>query len=88
MTSGIISLANNIASKVGEAGCDQVMLKFPSGHFLFMSIGNLAGFVAPFVVGYAKDMTGSAAVGMYAIAGGLVVGAICTLLTPAKLVNR
>jgi predicted regulator of Ras-like GTPase activity (Roadblock/LC7/MglB family) len=35
MTSGIISLGNNIASKVGEAGCDQVMLK---------SIGNLAGF--------------------------------------------
>jgi MFS family permease len=52
------------------------------------SVGNLAGFVAPFVVGYAKDMTGSAAVGMYAIAGGLVVGAICTLLTPAKLVDR
>ncbi len=44
MTSGIISLANNIASKVGEAGCDQVMLKFPAGHFLFMSIGSLAGF--------------------------------------------
>jgi predicted regulator of Ras-like GTPase activity (Roadblock/LC7/MglB family) len=44
MTSGIISLGNNIASKVGETGCDQVMLKFPTGHFLFMSIGNLAGF--------------------------------------------
>ena len=44
MTSGIISLGNNIAGKVGEAGCDQVMLKFPSGHFLFMGIGNLAGF--------------------------------------------
>jgi len=44
MTSGIISLGNNIAGKVGEPGCDQVMLKFPSGHFLFMSIGHLAGF--------------------------------------------
>lgn len=44
MTSGIISLGNNIADKVGEAGCDQVMLKFPAGHFLFMGIGNLAGF--------------------------------------------
>jgi uncharacterized protein len=44
MTSGIISLGNNIASKVGETGCDQVMLKFPSGHFLFMGIGNMAGF--------------------------------------------
>ena len=44
MTSGIISLGNNIASTVGEAGCDQVMLKFPSGHFLFMGIGTMAGF--------------------------------------------
>jgi predicted regulator of Ras-like GTPase activity (Roadblock/LC7/MglB family) len=44
MTSGVISLGNNIASRVGEAGCEQVMLKFPNGHFLFMSIGNLAGF--------------------------------------------
>jgi predicted regulator of Ras-like GTPase activity (Roadblock/LC7/MglB family) len=44
MTSGIISLGNNIAGKFGEAGCDQVMLKFPSGHFLFMGIGQLAGF--------------------------------------------
>ena len=52
------------------------------------SVGNLAGFVAPYVIGYAKDATGSAAAGMYAIAGGLVVGAIATLMTPAKLVNR
>ena len=52
------------------------------------SVGNLAGFVAPYAIGYAKDATGSAAVGMYAIAGGLVVGAIATLMTPAKLVNR
>jgi uncharacterized protein len=44
MTSGIISLGNNIADRVGEAGCDQVMMKFPTGHFLFMGIGNLAGF--------------------------------------------
>ena len=52
------------------------------------SVGNLAGFVAPYAIGYAKDATGSAAVGMYAIAGGLVVGAIATLMTPARLVNR
>lgn len=52
------------------------------------SVGNLAGFVAPYLIGYAKDSTGSAATGMYIIAGGLVVGAILTLLTPAKMVNR
>lgn len=44
MTSGIISLGNNIAAKIGESSCEQVMLKFPAGHFLFMSIGSLAGF--------------------------------------------
>ena len=44
MTSGIISIGNNIASQIGQQGCEQVMLKFPSGHFLFMGIGNLAGF--------------------------------------------
>uniref|UniRef100_UPI003F495AD1 roadblock/LC7 domain-containing protein n=1 Tax=Actinomadura sp. CA-154981 TaxID=3240037 RepID=UPI003F495AD1 len=43
MTSGLISLASSIAQSVGESGCEQVMLKFPAGHFLFMSIGDLAG---------------------------------------------
>lgn len=43
MTSGLISLGQNIAGHVGESGCDQIMLKFPAGHFLFMGIGNLAG---------------------------------------------
>jgi len=44
MTSGIISIGNNIAGQIGQPGCEQVMLKFPAGHFLFMGIGNLAGF--------------------------------------------
>jgi predicted regulator of Ras-like GTPase activity (Roadblock/LC7/MglB family) len=44
MTSGILSLGNNIAVKVGEQRCEQMMLKFHSGHFLFMGIGSLAGF--------------------------------------------
>jgi len=59
-----------------------------AGIAVINSVGNLAGFVAPYLIGYAKDATGSAAVGMYAIAGGLVVGALCVLATPAKLVNR
>jgi predicted regulator of Ras-like GTPase activity (Roadblock/LC7/MglB family) len=44
MTSGILALGNNIAGKVGEPQCEQIMLKFPGGHFLFMTIGSLAGF--------------------------------------------
>jgi predicted regulator of Ras-like GTPase activity (Roadblock/LC7/MglB family) len=44
MTSGILSLGNNIAVKVGEPRCEQMMLKFHGSHFLFMGIGSLAGF--------------------------------------------
>lgn len=43
MTSGMISLGHSIADLVGQDGCDQIMLKFPAGHFLFMAIGDLAG---------------------------------------------
>ena len=43
MTSGILSLGHSIATHVGQNRCDQVMLKFPAGHFLFMGIGSLAG---------------------------------------------
>jgi uncharacterized protein len=43
MTSGLLSLAHNIAVQVGQSGCEQIMLKFAAGHFLFMGIGSLAG---------------------------------------------
>ena len=59
-----------------------------AGIAVINSVGNLAGFVAPYLIGWARDATGSAAVGMYAISAGLVVGAACVLLTPARLVNR
>jgi nitrate/nitrite transporter NarK len=59
-----------------------------AGIAVINSVGNLAGFAAPYMIGYVKDATGSAALGMYIIAGGLVVGAVATLMTPAKLVNR
>ncbi|WP_163509628.1 roadblock/LC7 domain-containing protein [Fodinicola acaciae] len=43
MTSGMLSLGNNIAALIGQHSCDQIMLRFPSGHFLFMNISTLAG---------------------------------------------
>ena len=52
------------------------------------SVGNLAGFVSPYLVGYLKDLTHSTQSGMYVLAAMLVVGAIAVLRTPAKLVNR
>ncbi|TGT57643.1 MFS transporter [Mesorhizobium sp. M00.F.Ca.ET.170.01.1.1] len=52
------------------------------------SVGNLAGFLGPFIIGYLKDATGSNAIGMYVLAAGLVVGCIAPLCVPAKTVNR
>ncbi len=52
------------------------------------SVGNLAGFASPYLIGYLKDLTGSTAIGMYVLAGSLVVGALLVWLTPKQLVNR
>ncbi|MBI3146513.1 MAG: MFS transporter [Pseudogulbenkiania sp.] len=59
-----------------------------AGIAVINSVGNLAGFVSPYLIGTLKDMTGSTSSGMYVLAGSLVVGAIAVLRTPAKLVNR
>jgi len=52
------------------------------------SVGNLAGFLGPFLVGYLKDFTGSTAAGLYFLAAVLVIGAVAVLTVPAKSVNR
>ncbi|THK39255.1 MFS transporter [Ensifer sp. MPMI2T] len=52
------------------------------------SVGNLAGFLGPFLVGYLKDFTGSNSAGMYFLAAALIVGALAVLTVPAKTVNR
>jgi nitrate/nitrite transporter NarK len=53
------------------------------------SIGNLAGFVSPYVVGWLKDLTQSTQAGMYAVSAVLVAGAaIILVFVPARLVNR
>ncbi|MFO1071937.1 MAG: hypothetical protein U1E17_04390 [Geminicoccaceae bacterium] len=46
-----------------------------AGIAIINSIGNLAGFVGPYLVGYLKDQTGSTAIGMHLLAGALVIGA-------------
>lgn len=43
MTSGLISLGRSIAERVGDDGCDQVLLRLTHAHFVFMAIGQLAG---------------------------------------------
>ncbi|AWI60161.1 MFS transporter [Sinorhizobium fredii] len=52
------------------------------------SVGNLAGFLGPFLVGYLKDFTGSNSAGMYLLATALIIGSLAVLAVPAKTVNR
>jgi MFS family permease len=52
------------------------------------SVGNLAGFVSPFVVAWLKDLTHSTEAGMFAVSAVLVVGALAILTIEARLVNR
>ncbi|KGR95022.1 MFS transporter [Burkholderia sp. ABCPW 111] len=59
-----------------------------AGIAIINSIGNLAGFASPYLIGYLKDATSSTSAGMYVLAAMLVIGAIAVWLTPAKLVNR
>ena len=50
-----------------------------AGIALINSIGGLAGFVSPYIVGWIKDNTGRLDLGLYAIAGSLFLGAVLVL---------
>jgi len=50
-----------------------------AGIALINSVGNLAGFVSPYLVGAIGDATGSTAAGMYVLAGCLALGGVLTL---------
>jgi D-galactonate transporter len=52
------------------------------------SVGNLAGFVSPYVVGWLKDQTQSTEAGMFAVSAVLIVGAVAILTISPRLVNR
>ena len=51
-----------------------------AGIALINSVGNLAGFVSPFLVGSIKDATGSTTAGLYVLAGSLFLGGVLVLL--------
>jgi nitrate/nitrite transporter NarK len=59
-----------------------------AGIAVINSVGNLAGFVSPSLIGYLKDATHSNEYGMYALAVILVGSAVLVWLIPPKLVNR
>jgi sugar phosphate permease len=60
----------------------------PAGIALVSSVGNLAGFLSPFLIGWCKDLTGSTDAGMVILAGFVVLGSALTLSFDAALVNR
>src|SRR5450830_161632 len=58
------------------------------GLALINSLGQIAGFVSPFLVGWIKDATGSTDVALYILSAVLLLGAILVLRVPARTVNR
>jgi nitrate/nitrite transporter NarK len=59
-----------------------------AGIALINSVGNLAGFVSPSIIGWLKDLTHSTNAGMYLVSAALVAGAVMALLQPRELINR
>ncbi len=59
-----------------------------AGIAMINSVGNLAGFVSPSIIGFMKDLTHSTNAGMYVVSGALFLGAVLALLQPKELVNK
>jgi nitrate/nitrite transporter NarK len=59
-----------------------------AGIAMINSVGNLAGFVSPSIIGFMKDITQSTNAGMYVVSGALFLGAVLALLQPKELVNK
>ncbi len=52
------------------------------------SVGSVAGFVSPYLLGYVADLTGSTNNGVLFIAACLLLGGALVFAVPAKLVNK
>jgi D-galactonate transporter len=59
-----------------------------AGIALINSVGNLAGFVSPYLVGWIKDATQSTDLGLYCVALSLIAAAAIVLTVPKKVVNH
>ena len=51
-------------------------------------VGNLAGFVSPFLIGWIIDQTKSTSLSVYKLAGCLLIGSLLVLTMPKRLVDR
>ena len=52
------------------------------------SVGNVSGFVAPYLVGFLKDKTGSASPALLVIAASMTLASLLVFRVPRELVNR
>ena len=59
-----------------------------AGIALTNSVGNLAGFASPYMIGVLEDISGTARDAMYILAVIVIIGALVVLTVPRKLVNR
>ena len=59
-----------------------------AGIALINSLGNLAGFVSPYLVGWLKDLTHSTNTGLVMVASMMFFGAVLTALVPADTANQ
>ena len=58
------------------------------GIALINSVGNIGGFLGPYLMGFVKDQTGRFAAGLFVLAGTLVVGAGIALATRGERERR
>ncbi len=58
------------------------------GVALINSIGQIAGFASPYLVGWIKDATGSTTLALYILAAVILAGVTLVLRVPRRLVNR
>ncbi|WP_321790494.1 MFS transporter [Burkholderia pyrrocinia] len=59
-----------------------------AGIAMINSIGNLAGFLSPYMMGWLKQATGANDAGMVVLAGFLVLGGLLALSVPKRLVDK
>ena len=55
---------------------------------LINSLGQCAGFLSPYLVGWIKHATHSTDLALYILAGALLIGVVLVLRIPAKMINR
>ena len=59
-----------------------------AGIAMINSIGNLAGFVSPYMLGWVRQQTGTTSIGLYVLAACMLLGGAMVFLMPRQLVDR